>query len=462
VAAGRQLGLCRGRGLRCCSIDRGIVGSGLRCGDARCAIGNFSDTALKRGNANTLDSWGVDACRGNDLRRGPQTPMGLKRISVIRGVLRLGLALSIALAVSAAVSVAAVPDGPRLAIIRSFPYPKSLTEIATVDPAGGALQTVMRDEDLVRDEGAFGIIGPHPAFSPDGSLIAFTGSVRRGGGVESPVVLVVGADGTGPRALGGTFTEAPPIFAPDGHTIAFATLKVVGGPLERLGRASSRYVAHVLVGIRSVDIEDGSQRMVTPWRPWGQGAVLYPSSYSPDGSTLAVTAWPFTGPMRARAVAVRLDGSGSALLAKDAEEPVYSPDGSRIAFIGVHTHFKHLPHHRQRTIIRKDLYAMGADGSGLTRLTRSPGRLEEWPSWDPSGERIAFNSYRIALDSLRLGAAGRRIEIPVPINTSVMQINADGTCLTKILTSRSRRQSLGGAAWQPGPGRGAGPIECGG
>ncbi|MGB7686788.1 MAG: hypothetical protein WBL45_13525 [Solirubrobacterales bacterium] len=372
----------------------------------------------------------------------------------MRGVLRWGLVLLIALAVGATFSVAAVPDGPRLAIIRDFPYPKGLTEIATVNAVGGALQTVMRDEDLVRVESPIGIIGSHPAFSPDGSLIAFASSVVRAGGVESPVVSVVGADGAGLRALRGTFTEAEPIFAPDGHTIAFATLKVVNGPLDRDG-------ASVFLGIRSVDIEDGSQRMVTPWRPWGKGAVLYPSSYSPDGLTLAVTAWPFNGPTRARAVAVRLDGSGSTLLAKNAEEPVYSPDGSRIAFVRVHTHVKHLPHRRKRTIIRKDLYVMRADGSGLTRLTRSPRMLEEWPSWDPSGERIAFNRYRIAFDSYGPGPAGKPVEIPVPINTSVMQINADGTCLTKVLASRFR-QSLDGVAWQPGPGRGAGPIECGG
>lgn len=364
---------------------------------------------------------------------------------MIRGVLRLGLALSIALAVSTTFSAAAVPDGPRLAIVRDFPYPKSLTEIATVDAVGGALQTVVRDEDLVRNEGPFGINGSHPTFSPDGSLIAFTGSVRRDGGeVESPVILVVGADGTGLRALRGTFTEAEPVFAPDGHTIAFATLKVVNGPIGRDG-------ARVFLGIRSVDIEDGSQRMVTPWRPWGEGAVLYPSSYSPDGSTLAVTAWPFDGSTGARAVALRLDGSGSTLLAENAEEPVYSPDGSRIAFVRAHVHVKDLPRRRKRTIVRKDLYVMRADGSGLTRLTRSPRLLEEWPSWDPSGERIAFNRYRPGPGLLRL-----------PSDTSVMQVNADGTCLTKVLTSRSRRQSLGGVAWQPGPGRGAGPIECGG
>lgn len=373
---------------------------------------------------------------------------------MIRGVLRLGLVLSIALIVSATFSVAAVPDGPRLAIIRSFPYPKSLTEIGTVNPVGGALQTVMRDEDLVRDEGPFGIIGSHPAFSPDGSLIAFTGSVIGADGEEeSPVVLVVRADGTGLRALRGTFTEAAPIFAPDGHTIAYATLKVISGHFERAGGgAQASYGVGVVLGIRSVNIEDGSRRMVTPWR---RDAVLSPSSYSPDGSTLAVTAWNIKASTSA-ALAVRLDGSGSTLLAKNAEEPVYSPDGSRIAFIRGISHLKHLPHHRKRWIVRKDLFVMRADGSGLTRLTRSPRLLEEWPSWNPSGERIAFNSYRLPAPT------GKPFEIPVPINTSVMQINADGTCLTKVLTSRSRRQSLSGAAWQPGPGRGAGPIECDG
>lgn len=91
---------------------------------------------------------------------------------------------------------------------------------------------------------------------------------------------------------------------------------------------------------------------------------------------------------------------------------------------------------------------------GLTRLTHSLRTFEAWPSWDPLGERIAFNSYRPA-------PARKPFDIfaGTPIDTSIMQINADGTCLTKVLPSR--RQGLNGAAWQLGPGRGAGLIECG-
>ena len=36
---------------------------------------------------------------------------------------------------------------------------------------------------------------------------------------------------------------------------------------------------------------------------------------------------------------------------------------------------------------------MNADGSGQTRLTNTPG-VEFYPSWSPSGNRIAFSSNR--------------------------------------------------------------------
>ena len=40
-----------------------------------------------------------------------------------------------------------------------------------------------------------------------------------------------------------------------------------------------------------------------------------------------------------------------------------------------------------------DIFAMNADGSGLTRLTSSPGR-DKVPSWSPDGNRIVFVSNR--------------------------------------------------------------------
>jgi hypothetical protein len=40
-----------------------------------------------------------------------------------------------------------------------------------------------------------------------------------------------------------------------------------------------------------------------------------------------------------------------------------------------------------------------------------------------------------------------------------MEINPDGTCLTEVF-SIGNRGSVGGAAWEPGEERGAGPISC--
>jgi hypothetical protein len=39
-----------------------------------------------------------------------------------------------------------------------------------------------------------------------------------------------------------------------------------------------------------------------------------------------------------------------------------------------------------------------------------------------------------------------------------MQVNADGTCQTKVVSAKSTFFFV--PTWQPGPGRGAGRIEC--
>jgi hypothetical protein len=43
--------------------------------------------------------------------------------------------------------------------------------------------------------------------------------------------------------------------------------------------------------------------------------------------------------------------------------------------------------------------------------------------------------------------------------SAVMQVNADGSCLGVVLRS-SLDVAFFGVAWQPGPGRQAGRIEC--
>ncbi|MDQ2630576.1 MAG: hypothetical protein M3Y75_06325, partial [Actinomycetota bacterium] len=82
------------------------------------------------------------------------------------------------------------------------------------------------------------------------------------------------------------------------------------------------------------------------------------------------------------------------------------------------------------------------------RIARVKGGLA-WPSWDPSGSRIAFTTLK--------GGDPFGLSIPAQGN-SVMQVNADGTCLGTLLSIDRGRYE--GVAWQPGPERAAGPISC--
>jgi Tol biopolymer transport system component len=91
---------------------------------------------------------------------------------------------------------------------------------------------------------------------------------------------------------------------------------------------------------------------------------------------------------------------------------------------------------------------MPAAGGKPIKLASVKGGLA-WPSWDPSGQRIAFT---------RLGGGSiGGLSYPHEGN-AVMEINADGTCLTRLLSSGRGYSS--GSSWQPGPGREAGAIAC--
>ena len=56
-------------------------------------------------------------------------------------------------------------------------------------------------------------------------------------------------------------------------------------------------------------------------------------------------------------------------------------------------------------------------------------------------------------------AAGKEDGPTGQAGDALMEINPDGTCLTKVL-SIGKRGAVEGAAWKPGESRGAGPISC--
>ena len=93
-----------------------------------------------------------------------------------------------------------------------------------------------------------------------------------------------------------------------------------------------------------------------------------------------------------------------------------------------------------------------ADGTRAKRLTRSEDVLESSPSWDPSGQRIAY--VQVKADTSFLPG----LALLFPTGNALMQVNADGTCRKKIASDP--KVAFYGIAWQPGPGREAGRIDC--
>lgn len=308
---------------------------------------------------------------------------------------------TVALALLLAVDVAgaAAPAGPRLAVVKETWRPNRV-KLLTVGPDG---------RDPMRLAGGQENDGPVWGFSPlswraDGAEVAFSGILS---------IFLARADGGGASEINAAGAEWP-VFAPDGHTIAFT-------------REGSWNRAEIW----TIDLTTWEQRQLTPSR---RGLIYIASSFSPDGTTLLATRVDdHRRGNRAEPVALDLETGRATRLLADGLQPIYSPDGSRIALF--------------RKVGRReinDLFVLDVGTGGLHRLTRTTPGYELFASWDPSGERIAFARFR-----------GRHFEWA----DSIVQINADGTCETTVFPRR-RRIVFYGPAWQPGPGREAGRIDC--
>ncbi len=115
--------------------------------------------------------------------------------------------------------------------------------------------------------------------------------------------------------------------------------------------------------------------------------------------------------------AIDADGSGLTRLTTSPApdtEPAWSPDGTKIAFAS------------RRGGLDLDIFVMNADGSDAKRLTTARGD-DTAPAWSPDGTRIAFQSARDG-------------------NPEIYVMNADGTAQTR-LTSHPRLDT--GPAWSP-------------
>ncbi len=118
---------------------------------------------------------------------------------------------------------------------------------------------------------------------------------------------------------------------------------------------------------------------------WPSGPFDNEPALSPDGNTVAFT-------RQGDIFTMKLDGSGITRLTLDKDisdrNPSWSPDGSKIAFTRVMSG-------AGTTTVDEDIFVINSDGSGMTNVTADANALrEEEPVWSPDGQRLAYLSSR--------------------------------------------------------------------
>ncbi len=335
----------------------------------------------------------------------------------------VGLAV-LAAALLGAASAQAADGAPRLAFVEWLAQPP-MTRLVTVGADGSGRRTLaLAGVQPAPYEG--------PAFSPDGSTLVFAGyPVGAGGEARENTrtwLYAVGSEGGAARRIPGTGGARGPVLSPDGGTVAFERVQI-------RNRYDPRNPLRSGVSIRAsawaVPTAGGQARRLTPWR---RGLVVRPAAYSPDGSTLLLerdrgAAW------NPELVALEPGRRTLRVLATGAEQPAYSPDGTRIALVSYRDGITRRGRAGREPV--GELYVIDADGTRPRRLTRAPGQHESQPAWSPDGTRLAYLRVR--------GPAG------LGFGSTLMQVNVDGSCARRVLGSGGRRApALYGPVWEPG------------
>ncbi len=211
-------------------------------------------------------------------------------------------------------------------------------------------------------------------WSPDGTWIYFNYKFPWGEGIYA-----VASDGSYVNEIvEGSVHEEPwvsnisPRLSPDGTRIAYA---VYNGNVV-FGHKWDIYTARVDGSDRSRLTKDGNLDTNPVW--------------SPDGSRIAfVSGRKYEGTTRRRVYTMKADGSDVRMVAAPTAEfadeikpPAWSPDGHQIAFTAEELYYSVDGDTRREY----NLYVVGADGSNL----RNVGKAHTSPVWSPDGQRLAF------------------------------------------------------------------------
>lgn len=259
------------------------------------------------------------------------------------------------------------------------------------------------------------VLNRYPAFSPDGSRLAFT---RDDNNQSDHALYLMDLDGSNlQRLTTSSVALGEPSWSPDGSKIAF----VRGYDMTYGGEANSTSCGQE---IYVIDLVMGLEMNLTH----GEGGT--DPTWSPDGTQIA-----FSSARNDSYDIYKMAADGSMVKRlTDAEwaeaEPAWSPDGTKIAFTshliqagGILCGF--MPTVRPgsggiNTEERSSIYVMNADGTEQTRLAATVGGFE--PAWSPDGTSLAL---------IINGKGGWQ----------VYAIDVEGTDLTKLTHDTSQKAS---------------------
>ena len=248
--------------------------------------------------------------------------------------------------------------------------------------------------------------GRDPVWSPDGTRLAFTNSRTADnelGFVEE--IFHIDKDGTNLTQLthteGGAYGASRPVWSPDGTRVAF---------LRSRDLDPAPTVSNIDTELLVVNTDGTDQRQVAQTYGDDHNPV-----WSPDGTRIA---FHHSTQSTTKILVVNADGSDQRILARTRGEewgPRWSPDGTRIAFTGIATRGG-VP----------SVFVVNADGTDQRNLTFGAG-----PRWSPDGTSIAFVDY---------GDTGFTFEI--------VHANPDGTN-QRLLTRTGPETAPSGLVWSP-------------
>jgi TolB protein len=284
---------------------------------------------------------------------------------------RLLLAAAAVLVLGAAPGAGGAPASSRIAFaLEGGSGPSAdLTSLYTVRPDGTGLRRLTVPPTLQALGGDSG-----PAWNPRGRRIVFERNLPYWGS-DRMRLMSVSARGCRPTQLTSGPFDAMPSFSPDGRRIAFTRVE--------------RSAATPGAGLFTVD---RSGRHV---RPLTSDRIDLSADWSPEGRTIAFSRLASPDRPLAEATLYLADADGTHVRQLGGTlvhgvSPSWSPDGSRLAFVSF-ADANDPPCEAASCPPSGELYVVGADGSGLRRLTRSRAD-DEHPSWSPDGSRIAFSS----------------------------------------------------------------------